>query len=118
MDPQTRHELSDALRGQIIGLFQSGTTHREISKMTGVPKSTVGSTIKRWLKTGSETPAKRPGRPRIMKERDLRKLERLIKQNRNAPLRIITSEFNMGNDVKVSERTIQRTLRELRLREL
>ncbi|KAL1925104.1 uncharacterized protein VTP21DRAFT_4758 [Calcarisporiella thermophila] len=114
MSSQKRHELSDALRNEIVELFKSGAKRKEISQKTGVPMSTVGNTIRRWTSTGLITPMKRPGRPRVLRDRDLCKLDCLVKQNAGATLRMITDEFNLVSDIKVSERTIQRSLRELK----
>ena len=42
-------DLTEAERGQIIGLFKSGTTKTSISKMLGFPRTTVRRTIQNFL---------------------------------------------------------------------
>jgi|SRR5581483_4109613 len=113
MNLEKRHLVPNSLRSEIIGMYRLGTKQKIISEMTGVPAYTVCKIIKRWETTGSVALVKPPGRPQIMTDRDLRQLDRVIKQNRRAPLRVITSEFNMGRERKVSERTIHRCLHKL-----
>ncbi|CAB4380217.1 unnamed protein product [Rhizophagus irregularis] len=61
-------ELSETLRERIIGSYLSGIKQCIISEELGVPKSTVNDTIKRYKKTGSATPEKRPVRKYLHNE--------------------------------------------------
>jgi transposase len=115
-NPQKRQELSDFDRGQIIGMNKVGTKKAEISRVTGKSYSTVTRTINRYETTGSVTPKKRLGPSPILKDRDLRVLERIVKKNRNATLQAITNEFNQGYEIKVSKHTIRRRLHDLGLK--
>ncbi|CAJ0849470.1 1853_t:CDS:2 [Entrophospora sp. SA101] len=36
-----RKELNEETRGQIVGMSRAGSSEREISKVLGIPKSTV-----------------------------------------------------------------------------
>ncbi|CAB5376299.1 unnamed protein product [Rhizophagus irregularis] len=74
-------ELSETLRERIIGSYLSGIKQCIISEELGVPKSTVNDTIKRYKKTGSATPEKRPGRLKMLTKRLFIKIVRKYLHN-------------------------------------
>ena len=71
---------------------------------------TVSNMVKRFLQSGSVENKARSGRPKVVTDRDYRKLERLVKVNRRDSLRDITSKFNETRDRRVSKRTVQHHL--------
>ena len=60
------NELSEAQRERIISAYLSGTKQTVISTQLGIPSSTVNDTIRRYKKTGSAIPEKRPDRPKSL----------------------------------------------------
>jgi transposase len=104
-------ELTDFERGEIIGLYKGKKyTQTEIIKILKHPKSTVGDVIKKYNEQGLTSTLPRPGRPKILSERDNRQLIKITKNNRNKTLEEITEDFNEIINKPVSSRTIQRTL--------
>lgn len=99
--------LSEGLRGQIIGMHKVGLTNVKISKTLGVPASTVSSTVLRFKKRGTLDVKTSCGRPRLLKERDVRAIVSHIKKDRRTTL----SDIVHSSPVKVSRDTIRRTLR-------
>jgi len=73
-------DLTEAERGQIIGLFKSGTTKTSISKMLGFPRTTVRQTIQNFLERKSLTTQPRSGRPKLLNFEHKQVLKRVVKQ--------------------------------------
>ncbi|CAJ0868191.1 15078_t:CDS:1, partial [Entrophospora sp. SA101] len=46
-----RKELNEETRGQIVGMSRAGSSKREISKVLGIPKSTVHNILVRFRVT-------------------------------------------------------------------
>jgi len=77
--PKKEHDWSPKKRSHVLGLIDGGRhTIREISDITGIPKSTVGDIKTRNIAT---TKFKR-GRPRKLTTRDIRRIVRFIKKSR------------------------------------
>ena len=74
-------DLTEAERGQIIGLFKSGTTKTSISKTLGFPRTTVRRTIQNFLERKSLTTQPRSGRPKLLNFEHKQVLKRVVKQN-------------------------------------
>jgi len=105
-------ELTDFERGQIIGLWKSGKSTREITKILGFSQSQVFRAISTFRDKGQTTVAPRSGRPKSLKERDLRYLKRTVQKNRHKPLEEITEMFNQNSTNPVSADTVRRYLHE------
>ncbi|CAB4389996.1 unnamed protein product [Rhizophagus irregularis] len=103
-------ELLEALRERVIGSYLSGTKQRIISVQLGIPASTVNDTIKRYKKTGSATPEKRPGRPKMLTERDTHVLRRVVHANRFSPLGDITDRLNSSLNATFHHNTVRKYL--------
>lgn len=58
--------LTEAQRGQIVGLYKSGTSYRNISKTLSFPTTTVFRTIKNFRERNSMANFPRSGRPKIL----------------------------------------------------
>ena len=78
--------------------------------MLNVPKSNVIDVCWKFSDTGSVENKPRSGRPKKIKPRDYRQLERIVKTNRRSLLSNITTKFNEGRPDPVSKRTIQHNL--------
>ncbi|CAI2195464.1 19405_t:CDS:1, partial [Funneliformis geosporum] len=76
----------------------------------GIPTSTVNNTIKRYKKTGSAIPEKRPSRPKILNQCNKQTLQRIVRNNQFALLSDITSRLNSSNDTTLHNNTVRKYL--------
>ena len=105
-----REEVSDDIRNQVVGAHRVGASIRTISTSLGVPKSTVADTIKRFRLTRTATPDTRPGRPRILNDRDRRALMRNVIRSRTSTLGMLTVHTISPDGQRISPSTIRREL--------
>lgn len=104
------NEMSDDTKKVIIQLIESGHRASEISESLNINKSTISKFLKRWRERGNVENRPRKGRPRFVTVRGERTLSRLVKNARRTTLKDITADFNNSTPIKVSRRTVQRTL--------
>lgn len=83
---------------------------RKIADVLKVSKSTVQRIVSKYKDEGVEIPAKRPGRPKLMDERDKRHLARVVEKNPIKPLTEIQQDFNQSMKISVSISTLRREL--------
>jgi transposase len=83
-------ELTSEQRERIIGAYLGGVKQIVISAQLNIAPSTVNDTITRYKKTHSATPKKRPGRPKVLTERDRRVLKRIVHEDRFGSLPVLT----------------------------
>jgi transposase len=86
----------------------TGTRVKNIVGRLGVPKSMVQN----WIKSGRTHVKVRPGRPKIITEREKRHIKRLIKTNRETH-RLSAVAIIEKLNLKVSEPTLIKALAEL-----
>ena len=109
-------DVMEFKKGQIVGLYQSGTKCKEITAISGVALRTVQRIIKRWKDGGEATCSRtRCGRKSILDERDRRSLKRLVKKNRRKSTVELTALYNQGGKT-ISQRTMRRELQTAGLR--
>ena len=101
------NEVSKANRERIISAYLTGTKQRVISTQLNIPTSTVSDIIKRYKETGSTEPKQRPGRPKILKERDTRALKRIIRTDQFSPLGDVTDKFNTSLNTTLHYNTVR-----------
>ena len=106
-------DLTEAERGQIIGLFKSGTTKTSISKTLGFPRTTVRRTIQNFLERKSLTTQPRSGRPKLLNFEHKQVLKRVVKQNNKKSAEQLKKLFNERTGLDVSTKTIRRNLHEI-----
>jgi transposase len=108
-----RCELTAFEKGKIVGLHLSSKSIREISAITGYPKSTVGVILKRFKDEGHVDNKPRKGRPPLLKDRDKRCLVRVVLKNRRKSMHEISVAYNENAPTTASTRTLRRNLQKL-----
>lgn len=93
-------------------LHRKGERISNVSRILGIPRSTVDLIVIRFRDRGSVENTKRSGRPSLISDREYRRLERIVKRDRRAALNDITVRFNENRDRRVCSKTIKRRLRE------
>ncbi|GBM47044.1 hypothetical protein AVEN_68365-1 [Araneus ventricosus] len=88
-------DLSELDRGQIVMARRLGTNITETARLVGCSRSAAVS-IHEKLTNDGDTSSRLPGvgRPRVIKEKGLRRLFRLVKQNRLQPVAQLTAKYN------------------------
>jgi len=108
VQPQ-RRELSEGLRGEIIGMRKVKTSFAEIGRLLEIDESTARKVWNRYQETGTYESAERSGRPAKLNDHDCRQLVRYIRHDRETrrePLQEIAATLNLN----VSARTLERKL--------
>ena len=101
---------SDFTRGQIIGLYQSGSmSHREIAAAVGKDRRTVDRIIQRFEERGN---TEADGRPRVTSEREDRTIVKLSKAAPRASSRELAEELATDYGVQLDSSTVRRRLLE------
>ena len=99
-------ELSAAERGMIVGAKLHGATHAEAAALVGCTKSTVTFTLQRMVTQPQLNSRPRSGRPKVLSERDIRRLLWIVR--RNPSINYKTLQDDLG--LPVSQKTLYRTL--------
>jgi hypothetical protein len=84
----------------------------DIARVLPQPRSTISYIIRRFREAGTVEHRPRSERLRAVDDRDYRQLEKIVKTERRAPLKEITSKFNEERNVSVSKWTVRRRPRE------
>ncbi|GBM54100.1 hypothetical protein AVEN_247711-1 [Araneus ventricosus] len=92
------------------------TSITETARLVGCSRSAVVSIHAKWINDGGTSSRRQGvGRPRVIKERERRRLSRFSKQNRHETVGQLTVQYNAGPSASVSEHTVQRTLLDMGL---
>lgn len=94
-------QLSEFLRGTIVGCHMCNKSIREISAMLNLPRSTVVSVLLRWKREGSTVALPRSGRPHKLAEEGRQVLQGKAMESGRA----LPAEFQTASGAKVSVRT-------------
>ncbi|GBN13976.1 hypothetical protein AVEN_62033-1 [Araneus ventricosus] len=104
-------DLSEFERGVIVGVQEMGHSISEVAMKFGFSRTTISRVYNEYRESGKTSNLRhRCGRKRIMKERDQRRLTRIIKRDRRANLPPIAADLNAGPSTSVNVRTIQRNI--------
>lgn len=97
-------QISDFERGRIIGLHEGGVSLREIARRLGRAPSTVLRIRTAWRDEGREHRRGGSGRPRVVREREERRLRRLALRDRFRPTTAIAVQWlqEIGSSVSLS----------------
>lgn len=106
-------ELSENERSGVIGLWKGRKSTREIANIVNRPQSTVNSVIQRYKRRGNVANAERKGRPKILTDRDKRKIIKEAKSDRTMSLDELTDKFQESLNISISRNTIRSALHEL-----
>lgn len=87
--------LTDHERALIVQLREGGVKSGEIADLLGMPRSTVSTVLTKWKKFGCITTGKPKPRPPKLCDRALRKLGRLINQDRRLTLAALAGKFQV-----------------------
>jgi transposase len=104
-------ELSVFERGLVIGCHISKKSVRDIATLLKLPKSKVGDVIVKRKREGTTTTKPRPGRPRLMTDRDRRVLKKVVRETRQTSSETITREFRSVMNCPANTMTVRRELR-------
>src|SRR6185369_15255742 len=103
-------ELSVAQHERIIGAYISGVKQKVISAQLNIPTSTINDTIKQYKETGSTTPEKHPGCPKLLTQHDTQVLQHIVHDNWFSPLGDITNKFNSHLNTTFHYNTVRKYL--------
>jgi transposase len=98
-------ELSDFERGLVIGCHIKKSV-RDIVILLMLHKSAVGDVIVKWKREGTITTKPRPGRPRLMTDRDHRALKKVVRESCKTSSETITREFCSAMNCPASTMTV------------
>jgi transposase len=104
-------ELSDFERGLVIGCHISKKSVRDIATLLKLPKSMVGDVIVNWKREGTTTTEPRPGRQRLVTDRDRRELKKVVSETRQTSSETITRDFRSAAHCPASTMAVRRELR-------
>lgn len=76
---KTKEHNAD-LKKRVIHLNKDGQSYVQIGRLLGLPRSTVSSIIRKYMKIGT-TPCRRSGRPKKLSDAAERIIVQLAKQN-------------------------------------
>lgn len=100
-------EISMDVKGQIIGMSNSGKSARQIGRELGISDTTASRVIRRFKETGSNENRPRSGRPSILTERDKNHLTRITKSNQFTPLRQIVNQLPLNVSIDTARKALK-----------
>lgn len=113
-------ELSDAQRNYCMGMLDGGVPARVVADTLNCSRSCINRTKQRCKTTHQTTSRPRTGQPRILNDRDVRRLERIAKKYPKIEYLPLIKEAGMwdeeASEPTVSFSTIRRALAEEGLR--
>jgi transposase len=111
------HDLSDFERGLVVGAREMGHSISEVEMKFGFSRTTIARVYRDYKESGKTSNLRQMcGRKKTLKERDHRRLSRIVSRDRRATLPQIASDFNVGASTSVSVRTVQRSLHDMGIR--
>ncbi len=103
-------ELSEDLKKNIVALHKDGVGYKKIAKTLKLSCSTVAKTIHWFNRTGSTHSRPRHGRPKKLRARAQRHIQRLCLGNRRMSAAGIAAEVEGVGGQTVSAQTVRCTL--------
>ena len=103
-------EISNEIKQLVVDLKREGHRNCDIQRFLKISEYPIRSILKKFISTGNIENMPRSGRPRKMTKRAESRLLRLVRKNRQLPLRDITNNFNEGGEVQVHHKIVQKIL--------
>ena len=104
--------LTEAQRGQIVGLYKSGASYRSI---VGFSATTVCRTVKNFQERDGMADLPRSGRPKILNTDHRQAFKNIVKRNNHKSAEQIKNHFNQETGLHVSTKTVRRILHEINM---
>jgi transposase len=102
---------SGELKSLVIGCHISKKFVRDTASLLKFLKSAVGDVTVKWKREGTTTRKPRPGRPRLMTNRDHIALKKVFRETRQTSSETITREFRTATNCPASTMTVREELR-------
>ena len=106
-------ELKEVERAFILGMAKGGASISKIAEETKRPRGTIATVLRNFRICGSTQTGKRSGQTLKTTPRDLRHLEKLVKEERKASARSLAIKWSETVDKSISEKTTRRRLNSL-----
>ena len=110
-----RKELTIQQRSEILGMVKAGMTMSAVARTIKRPLSTVANILKKNKTTGSVA-NKKSGRPHKATQRDLRHLQKIVREDRRVSCKVISQNWSQASRKTFSQRTTPRRLKDLGFR--
>jgi transposase len=112
------NQLSAIQRANIVFAWEQGDSYQTIANKVGCGKSTVRDIIRRLEDTGTTSPRKRAGRPKIFNEKSQSSLKRLVTNDKKRRLSLnqIKAAWEKKSKTSVCINTIRQTVHAAGLR--
>ena len=106
------NQLTIIQRANIMFAREQGDSYQTIANKVGCGKSTVHNTLHRLENTGTTSPGKRSGRPKIFNKKSQAMLKRLVMKDKKrcSSLSQIKTSWEKKSKTSVSINTIHQTL--------
>jgi transposase len=105
-------ELSIVERAEIVGAWKCGVKVKDISNKLGFREKTVRNIITKYKINGDVVNKPRSGRPKVLSERDVRTLNRIVRGKRQGTAVEFQAELNKSLSKPVCVNTIRTALHE------
>ncbi len=101
------------MRAAIVASHKDGKSVRVIARETHLSPSTVQYIIQHHMSTGTDTPKRKTGRPKVTTTRDDNSLRKIVRRNRRSTTVEVNAEWSRRTQTVVSTSTCRRRLHEL-----
>lgn len=101
---------------EILTWFRAGKSQREIAKITGITRSTVGYILRRYKKTGTLKRLPCSGRPRLLKDPEISVIHREVIADPRISGSKLAASLVRKTGVSVSKQTMINCLNSLQLK--
>ncbi|KAK3509766.1 hypothetical protein QTP70_009105 [Hemibagrus guttatus] len=102
-------EISEDIRRQVVEAHESGKGYKQISKVIGLPKTTIRAILRKWKRFGTVVTLPRSGRPSKISPRARREIIREVMKNPCTTSRDLQATLASSN-ICVHQSTIRRIL--------